>query len=194
MDYSELQGEDKDRFDKKIASFRKWIQRDIPDTEISWGNSLKHYVCYTDGSCDNIKPPHVGGAAYYILHEFREWKQRAAGFVNTTNNRMEMLAIISAVNTCPAGAYVDIYSDSQYAIQAFHLDYRPGKNVELLEKFVDVCEGKSGVRSFWVKGHDGNYWNEKADELAFQAYADKCKEIGVQVSTSPYVVGGRSKQ
>lgn len=194
MDYIDLTEEDKERLRKKLSKFYDWIQRDIPDTEISWGNSLKHYVCYTDGSCDNIKEPHVGGAGYYILHAFHEWKRAAAGFVNTTNNRMEMLAIISAVKSCPDEAYVDVWTDSQYAIHTFHLDYKPGKNVDLLEKFVDVCEGKSGVRFFWVKGHSGHYWNEKADDLAFQAYSRKCEEIGVPVSTSPYVVGGHSKQ
>lgn len=194
MEYKELTGEEKREFDMKIAEFRKWITEDIPDIQISGGNSLKHYVCYTDGSCDNLKEPHVGGAAYYILHEFREWKHASAGFVNTTNNRMEMLAIISAVKSCPEGSYVDVYTDSQYAIHTFHLDYKLGKNIEMLGLFVDACKGKSGVRFFWVKGHNGDYWNEKADELSFQAYCDKCKEIGVPVSTSPYVTGGRVEQ
>lgn len=65
--------------------------------------SLK-YEAYTDGSCDNLSPYGEGGSAYIILKDGIIIKESKKGFVGTTNNRMEMLAIISAVKSVPKGA------------------------------------------------------------------------------------------
>lgn len=62
------------------------------------------YEAYTDGSCDNISPYGEGGSAYIILKDGVIIKESKKGFVGTTNNRMEMLAIISAVKSVPKGA------------------------------------------------------------------------------------------
>ncbi len=95
-----------------------------------------HYVCYTDGSCDNISEEHAGGAAYIILKNGKIIKEKNHGQLHTTNNRMELLAIISAVNKCSAQL--------------------------------------AGIRFHWVKGHNGNKYNEQVDELAYGAYCDIC--------------------
>lgn len=74
------------------------------------------YEAYTDGSCDNISPYGEGGSAYIILKDGVIIKESKKGFVGTTNNRMEMLAIISAVKSVPKGATLTVYTDSQYCI------------------------------------------------------------------------------
>ena len=66
--------------------------------------SLK-YEAYTDGSCDNLSPYGEGGSAYIILKDGIIIKESKKGFVGTTNNRMEMLAIISAVNPFQKGLH-----------------------------------------------------------------------------------------
>lgn len=81
--------------------------------------SLK-YEAYTDGSCDNLSPYGEGGSAYIILKDGIIIKESKKGFVGTTNNRMEMLAIISAVKSVPKGATLTVYTDSQYCINELY--------------------------------------------------------------------------
>ena len=86
--------------------------------------SLK-YEAYTDGSCDNLSPYGEGGSAYIILKDGIIIKESKKGFVGTTNNRMEMLAIISAVKSVPKGATLTVYTDSQYCITSFRTARNP---------------------------------------------------------------------
>lgn len=133
-----------------------------------------HYVCYTDGSCDNISEEHAGGAAYIILKNGKIIKEKNHGQLHTTNNRMELLAIISAVNSCPPGAFVDIYTDSQYCILVLSNQKLPKKNPDLYKLYVKCSTQLAGIRFHWVKGHNGNKYNEQVDELAYGAYCDIC--------------------
>lgn len=73
------------------------IQEEFPDSGL-------HYVVYTDGSCDNLSPFKAGGSAYIIIKDGEILIRKHHGRLNTTNNRMELLAIISAVKSCPEGA------------------------------------------------------------------------------------------
>lgn len=135
-----------------------------------------NYIAYTDGSNDNRNPVRPAGAAYVILNDRGEEIYRASkGFLGKTNNYVEMLAIISAVNYIPVGASVLVYSDSQYAINAFEGRYRPKANKNLIAMFHDVCKGKV-VTLKWVRGHNGNYWNEVCDKLANDEYKKKLEE------------------
>lgn len=77
------------------------------------------YDCYTDGSCNNLSPNKEGGAAYLILLNGEEIVRKSKALIHTTNNRAEMLAIISAVKCCPIGADIIIHTDSKYAIFSF---------------------------------------------------------------------------
>ena len=140
------------------------------------------YEAYTDGSCDNIYTK-AGGAGYIILKDGKVTKMKGKGFLNTTNNRMEMLAIISAVNSVPTGCTLLIYTDSQYCIKAFD-GRQHTKNADLIEMFHKI-RSTSGVSVCfeWVKGHDGNEYNEMADALAYSGYKEICAANGLKPST-----------
>jgi ribonuclease HI len=149
------------------------IDEEFPD------NGL-HYVAYTDGSCDNLSKERAGGSAYVILKDGEIAKMKNHGQLNTSNNRMELLAIISAVNACPDGAFIDIYTDSQYCILVLSKSYKPKKNPDLYELYKKCVAHVGGVRFHWVKGHDGNTYNELADQLAYGAYCDICDQYNIE--------------
>ena len=135
----------------------------------------RHYVCYTDGSCDNVKSK-AGGSAYIIIKDGEIAKMKSHGSLCTTNNRMELLAIISAVNSCPDNACVDVYTDSKYCIWVLSKETAPQINEGLYELFKKCSAHVEGVRFHWVKGHNGDKYNEMADDMAYGAYCDICDE------------------
>lgn len=129
---------------------------------------MTEFVAYTDGSCNNLSPHGEGGAAYIILKDGVEVKRSSKGFMGTTNNRMEMMAIISAVASIESGSSITIHTDSQYCIGAFDPDTRitaKTKNSDLIAKYREVARSRE-VRFVWVKGHAGNEYNEMVDKLA----------------------------
>ena len=138
-----------------------------------------NYIAYTDGSCDNLSIHKPGGAGYLVLKDGEIVRMKNKGFLNTTNNRCEMIAIISVCNSPPEGSFVDIYTDSQYAIGAF---IRGGKmNQDLMELFRKCSSHLAGYRFHWLKGHSGNEYNEMADDLAFSAYREICEEYKIPI-------------
>ena len=155
--------------------------KQITDSDLC--NTDKHYVCYTDGSCDNLSKPHVGGSAYIVIKGEDVIHTASYSTANTTNNRMEMLSIISAAYYCPEDSIVDIYSDSKYAINVLSYEWKHYTNGDLFRKFAECTRHLRAVRFFWVKGHNGDKYNELADELAYGAYCDKCKELGIKPSS-----------
>jgi ribonuclease HI len=154
----------------------------INEVEEVFSDNGLHYVCYTDGSCDFRSANRVGGSAYIVLKDGEVVKIRNHGQLNTTQNRMELLAIISAVNSCPKGAYVDVYTDSQYCIRVLSKSYKPKANPDLYELYKKCAAHVAGVRFHWVKGHNGNTYNEMADNLAYSAYCDVCDRYGIEKS------------
>lgn len=138
----------------------------------------KKYVCYTDGSCNNLSQNKEGGAAYLILLDGKEIVRRSRALANTTNNRAEMLAIISAVNFCPIGADIEIRTDSQYAIISFLRRKKNAsntKNADLIRLYRKVATSKH-ISFEWVKGHNGDTYNEIVDSMANGEY-QKMKEL-----------------
>ncbi len=154
----------------------------INEIESEFVENESHYIAYTDGSCDNLSQTRAGGAAYIILKGGVIVKAKSHGQLNTSNNRMELLAIISAVNACPDGAYIDIYTDSQYCIFVLSKSYKPTKNADLYELYKKCAAHVSGVRFHWVKGHNLDHYNEMADGLAYSAYCDICDKFGIKKS------------
>lgn len=147
--------------------------------------NLPVYECWTDGSCDNVSSHRAGGAAYIVVNADSGEIERVRTYrrLGTTNNRMEMLAVISAVNYCPEGSQITIHTDSKYTIKMFqYTNWQPSlttKNVDLISLYRKVCKGKN-VRFDWVKGHNGDDMNEQADALAFHAYERVLEENGLR--------------
>lgn len=135
------------------------------------------YDCYTDGSCNNLSANKEGGAAYLILLNGKEILRRSKALIHTTNNRAEMLAIISAVKRCPIGADIVIHTDSKYAIFSFGHRKRISdsvKNSDLIHLYRKEAAQKK-VTFEWVRGHNGDRYNEIVDSMANGEY-NKMKE------------------
>jgi len=126
---------------------------------------IRRFTAYTDGSCDNFSEKRAGGAAYIIFNEdMTLFKKASKGFEHTTNNRMELLAIISVVNALPEYSEVIIHTDSKYCITALN-SRSPKKNLDLIAKYHRLSKNIS-VKFEWVKGHSGNIYNEECDRMA----------------------------
>lgn len=147
-------------------------------------NTSNKYTASTDGSCNNNSTERVGGSSYVILQSGNIIKSAACSFTGTTNNRMELLAIVSVVNWLPERSEVVIHSDSQYSINALSGRVTPKtKNPDLIIKFKKiVLEKHIKVDFSWVKGHNGDRMNGYADYLAYKAFCMKCNELGIPVN------------
>ena len=141
---------------------------------------MKRVVIFTDGACSGNPGPGGYGA---ILRYNRKEKEISGGSENTTNNRMELLAVIEALKLLKEPCDVQLYSDSQYVCNAFNLGWvekwksknwmrtkkEPVKNPDLWKELYDLCQ-KHNVTYNWVKGHDGHPENERCDRLAVGYY------------------------
>ena len=149
--------------------------------------TLKKKVClYTDGACrGNPGPGGWGAILVYGAHE----KELSGGEAETTNNRMELLGVISALSALKEPCEVDLYSDSKYIVDAINLGwtkdwvasgFRGGKikNPDLWQRLLSLLETHR-VNFIWVKGHNGHPYNERCDALA-TAEADKYKKKGFE--------------
>ncbi len=132
-------------------------------------------VIYTDGASRGNPGPGGYGA---VLMSGKHRKELSAGFRLTTNNRMELLAVIVALEALKiAGSTVKIFSDSKYVVDAVEKgwiygwerkDYKKVKNPDLWKRFLIVFR-KHTVRFVWVKGHSNIPENERCDFLAVEA-------------------------
>lgn len=127
---------------------------------------------YTDGSCDNIRYPNYGGWAYLILEDDCVIEEKSGNEVHTTNNRMEMFAIISSLINIPKFSKVEIITDSKYCIYAFtHKPSLTAKNLDMINVFQDLVNNKDIEVSFkWVRGHCGDKYNEIVDKMANEEF------------------------
>ena len=137
---------------------------------------MKLVTIYTDGACSgNPGPGGWGAILEYMGHE----KELSGGEQNTTNNRMELTAVIRALQALKEPCTVELYSDSKYVIDALEKgwaigwrkrgwiksDKKPALNPDLWETLLTLVE-KHDVRYHWVKGHASNPKNNRCDELA----------------------------
>ena len=145
---------------KKVKIFTDGAARGNPDGPGGYGAVLQ----YTDASGN--------------LHE----KELSEGFKKTTNNQMELLGVIAALECLRVPCIVDVYSDSKYVVSAFNENWigswqkngwktaskQPVKNRELWERLLGAMEPHT-VTYHWVKGHAGHPENERCDALATAA-------------------------
>ncbi len=140
---------------------------------------MKHVDLFTDGACSGNPGPGGWGA---ILRYNGVEKELSGGEANTTNNRMELSAVIFGLKALKEPCAVTLYSDSQYVCNALKLGWAkkwrangwmrnkkdPALNPELWGELLDLVE-KHQVEIIWVKGHAGHPENERCDRLAVAA-------------------------
>ena len=136
----------------------------------------KGLTIYTDGAARGN--PGKGGYGAILMWK-GESKEISAGFVHTTNNRMELLSVIAALESLNrTGLDIEIYSDSKYVVQAVNEgwlenwmknDFKGGKkNKDLWQRFYQLSKMHQ-LKFIWVKGHASNPYNQRCDELATAA-------------------------
>ncbi|MBQ7358246.1 MAG: ribonuclease HI [Clostridia bacterium] len=145
---------------------------------------MRHVDIYTDGACRGN--PGAGGWGAVLVCDGKE-KELSGGEAETTNNRMELLAAISALSALKYPCEVTLTSDSKYLVDAIEkgwavswrekgwrrADKSPALNPDLWEKLLALLEIHT-VTFVWVKGHAGHPYNERCDQLA-TAFADSFK-------------------
>ncbi|MFN5055391.1 MAG: ribonuclease HI [Bacteroidota bacterium] len=136
----------------------------------------KGLTIYTDGAARGN--PGRGGYGAILMWK-NESKEISAGFIHTTNNRMELLSVIAALESLTRKELdIEIYSDSKYVVQAVNegwlenwmrTDFKGGKkNRDLWTRFHQLYK-QHHIKFIWVKGHTSNPYNQRCDELATAA-------------------------
>jgi ribonuclease HI len=138
--------------------------------------SMKTVTIYTDGACSgNPGPGGWGAILIYGSHK----REMSGGEAMTTNNRMELTGVISALEALSEPCSVELYSDSKYVIDALQKgwargwrargwikpDKKPALNADLWERLLELC-GRHTVHLHWVKGHTENEFNNRCDQMA----------------------------
>ena len=151
---------------------------------------MREFTIYTDGSClDNPGPG--GWSAIIIDNKTGEREEISGGNAQTTNNRMELFAVISALRKISAGDVAEIFTDSAYVKNAITRNWlrnwkyngwlttsrKPVQNQDMWVE-LDKLLSERNVSFKWIRGHNGNTFNEWCDRLAFAA-AQKSKELKI---------------
>ena len=145
-------------------------------------NDLPVIDIYTDGACKGN--PGVGGWGA-LLVSGPQRKEIYGGEALTTNNRMELMAAIAALESLKSRSRIQLHADSQYVLKGITewlpnwkkrawrtSTNAPVKNVDLWQR-LDALVGDHEVQWFWVKGHNGHAGNERADALANMGVAQQ---------------------
>ena len=119
---------------------------------------------FTDGACSGN--PGRGGWGAVILRD-GHMQELSGRERRTTNNRMEMTAVIKGLAAVPPGSQVTVYSDSQYVVNTMTMNWKRNKNQDLWAK-LDREAAARHVTWEWIRGHAGHPMNERADRLATQ--------------------------
>jgi len=156
---------------------------------------MKKIELYTDGACSGNPGP--GGFGTILLYGEHK-KTISEGYRKTTNNRMEILAVISGLEALKERCEVTVFSDSKYVVDAVNKGWaqswrakgwKRGKNKaalnpDLWERLLELCE-KHLVKFVWVKGHAGHPMNELADKIAVEASQKSDLKIDIIYENSP---------
>ena len=139
---------------------------------------MKHVNLYTDGACSGNPGPGGWGA----LLRYKTTEKELSGYApQTTNNRMEMMAVIEGLNALKSSCKIDLYTDSTYVKDGVEkwlegwkakgwrtAAKKPVKNQDLWE-MLDAAIARHDITWHWVKGHNGHAENERVDALARDA-------------------------
>lgn len=188
-----------DRQDKPFTRDLCPVKRDqltcpwcaMPEVE-PWTAAVQEYSVYTDGSCPKNAEGGPGGWAAIFVKGIDDPQKPTAfdpervvhvvvgGAPSTTNNRMEILGVLSAITAFSTYSRIEVVSDSQYTLNGFETwvhgwpaknwinsQRKPVKNRDLWEQVLTVLGDHPHDISYrWVKGHQGHNWNELADKMA----------------------------
>jgi len=140
----------------------------------------KKCTIYTDGS--SLTNPGVGGFGTVIKYNKSKEKIITGGEDHTTNNRMELKAVIEGLKHLTPGYEVEVVSDSQYVVNGMNewvdnwekKNFDGVKNPDLWQEYLEVRSKHENIQATWVKGHNGHPENERCDQLAREA-AEKIK-------------------
>ena len=142
--------------------------------------STKEIEIYTDGAASGNPGP--GGYACVIIRGDGTIEEKVGGEKFTTNNRMELMAVIVALENVLSEkkSKITLYSDSTYVVKAVNegwfnnwlkINFKNKKNEDLWRRFNDAYSQFSNIKFVWVRGHAGNYYNERCDKLARGFYS-----------------------
>ena len=143
---------------------------------------MRHVDIYTDGACSGN--PGKGGWGAVLVYNGIE-KEISGGEAQTTNNRMELTAVIKALSQLKEPCEVTLTTDSKYVCDAINqgwlyswqkngwkkADKKPALNVDLWEELLPLLD-EHKVEFVWVKGHNGHKYNERCDALAVNEYTN----------------------
>ena len=162
--------------EEALPSSAAALPRHLPPGEGRDRSTMKTVTIYTDGACSGNPGP-GGWGAILMYGTFK--KELSGGESHTTNNRMELTGVITALEALKEPCVVELYSDSKYVIDALQkgwakswkakgwikADKKPALNPDLWERLLELCE-RHTVNLHWVKGHASNPYNNRCDELA----------------------------
>lgn len=133
------------------------------------------YIIYTDGAYSSCR--NQGGIGFLILNtDNKIVGECSKTFFNTTNNRMELIAVLTAIKSIKKATKVTIYSDSQYVIGCATLGWKRTKNQDLWGQYDKLINSINYPISFvHVKGHKDNKFNNQCDRLAVMASTKECR-------------------
>ena len=158
---------------EKIAA---WGKRLLPGRRLMKRRTMKTVTIYTDGACSgNPGPGGWGAILMYGPHK----RELSGGEPGTTNNRMELTAVIEALSLLKEPCVVDLWSDSKYVIDGLEkgwargwkargwkkADKKPALNPDLWDRLLALTDIHT-LRYHWVKGHAENPYNNRCDQLA----------------------------
>ncbi len=145
------------------------------DFQLLTSKKLSQLIIYTDGAARG-NPGRGGYGA--VLHWGTIIKEISQGYKHTTNNRMELMAVIAALKLLTRdGLDITVYTDSAYVVNSVEKKWVHGwekkgyagkKNADLWQEFMKLNK-KNRIKFVWVKGHADNKWNNRCDELATAA-------------------------
>jgi len=136
---------------------------------------------YTDGACSGNPGPGGWGAIVIIDGQQTVLK---GGLGETTNNRMEMMAVIEGLRYLPSKSIVTIHTDSTYITNTMTKGWRRKANLDLWQEIDDLVD-KQSVTWKWVKGHAGNPLNELADSIAFKESQSRITKNKNKIEENP---------
>ena len=128
---------------------------------------------HTDGSC--LGNPGPGGWGAIIIYPDGDVKELSGSNQDTTNNRMELKAVIEALNFLQSGSMIELFSDSLYVINTITKGWKKKANIELWNELDNLIQKHNNISWNWVKGHSGDFYNEKVNDIA-QGKAEMVKK------------------